>query len=131
MLSTPSLHPFLSHFPVALAAAGLLMMWLANRRNDARLVQAAAFNFSAGLLMGVMAIFSGLFAVDLGQWPIAQVEGHQGYSFAFVLVTIVCTVYAYTNALSHNAFFFYIANALLMGTTAYSGYVLVFHSVKG
>ncbi|CCQ90160.1 membrane hypothetical protein [Nitrospina gracilis 3/211] len=131
MLSTPSLHPFLSHFPVALAMAGLLMMGFAKRRNDTQMVQAAAFNFSAALLMGVMAIFSGLFAVDLGQWPVVEVEGHQGYSFAFVIVTIICTIYSYTNALSRNAFFFYIANVLLMAATAYSGYLLVFHSTSG
>jgi len=78
MLSTPSLHPFLSHFPIALAAAGLILMILAQRYRDPKLVQAAAFNFSAGLLMGVLAVFSGLFAVDLGQWPVVEVEGHQG-----------------------------------------------------
>lgn len=130
MLSTPSLHPFLSHFPIALAAAGLILMILAQRYRDHKLVQAAAFNFSAGLLMGVLAVFSGLFAVDLGQWPVVEVEGHQGYSFAFVILLVICTVYAYTNALSRNAFIFYVLNFLLMSATAYSGYLLVFHSTK-
>ncbi len=128
MLSTPSLHPFLSHFPIALAVAGLIMMFLARRRSDPDLVQAAALNFSAGLLMGVLAVFTGLFATDIGMWPSVQVEGHQGYSFVFVVLYVICTVFAYTDALSKAAFAFYILNVFIMGATAWSGYLLVFHS---
>jgi len=47
-----------------------------------------------------------------------------------VILLVICTAYAYTNALSRNAFIFYVLNFLLMGATAYSGYLLVFHSTK-
>ncbi len=104
------------------------MMWLARKRSDDRLVQAAGLNFSAGLLMGILAVFTGLFAADIGMWPTVQVEGHQGYSFAFVVVLVICTVFAYTRALSKTAFLFYVLNLLIMGATAWSGYVLVFQS---
>jgi len=128
MLSTPSFHPFFSHFPIALSVAGLIMMWLARKRSEPDLVHAASLNFSAALLMGILAVFTGLFAADIGMLSTVKVEGHQGYSFAFVVVLVICTVFAYTRALSKTAFVFYILNVLIMGATAWSGYVLVFQS---
>ena len=97
MLSTPTLHPFLSHFPTALLVAGLLMLAFAKRRNDDRLTQGAALNLSLGLLAAVLAVLSGMFAADLGMWPTVDTEGHQGYSFALILLYVICTVYVYTN----------------------------------
>ena len=130
MLSTPTLHPFLSHFPTALLVAALLMLAFAKRRNDDRLTQAAALNLSLGLLAAVLAVLSGMFAADLGMWPIVDIEGHQGYSFAFVLLYVICTVYAYTNPFSKNALLFYAAGLGLMAATVGSGYLLVFQSVR-
>jgi len=130
MLSTPTLHPFLSHFPTALLVAGLLMLAFGKRRQDDRLTQAAALNLSLGLLAAVLAALSGMFAADLGMWPIVEVEGHQGYSFAFVLLYVICTVYAYTNPFSNTALLFYATGLALMAATAWSGYLLVFQSTR-
>ena len=128
MLSTPTLHPFLSHFPTALLVAGLLMLAFGKRRHDDRLTQAAALNLSLGLLAAVLAVLSGMFAADLGMWPIVDIEGHQGYSFAFVLLYVICTVYTYTNPFSKTALLFYATGLALMAATAWSGYLLVFQS---
>lgn len=128
MLSTPTLHPFLSHFPTALFVAGLVLLaWGRHKKND-RMVQAAALNFSFGLLSAVLAVLSGMFASDIGLRPIVEVEGHQGYSFAFVALYIVCTVYAYTQTFSTSAIFFYACNFAIMCATAWTGYLLVFQS---
>ena len=130
MLSTPTLHPFLSHFPIALLVAGLLLLVFSKRRKDDRLTQAAALNLSLGLLASVLAVLSGMFAIDLGLWPIVEIEGHQGYSFALVVFYVICTVYAYTNPFSKTALLFYAIGLGLMLATAWSGYLLVFQSVR-
>jgi len=127
MLSTPTLHPFFSHFPPALFLAGLVMLDLARRRSDSRWVRGACMNFSMGLLMAVLAVLTGMFAADLSQWPIVAVEGHQGYSFLTVIAYILCTVYAYTQPFKPAALFFYGLAVLAIGATAWSGYQLVFH----
>ncbi|NIQ02140.1 MAG: hypothetical protein GWM98_18470 [Nitrospinaceae bacterium] len=126
MLSTPALHPFFAHFPPALFLAGLIMLGLARRRNDSRWVQAACLNFSFGLLMAVLAALTGMFAADLGLRPTVEVEGHQGYSFASVVIYSICTVYAYTWPFRPAALFFYASGVALIGATAWSGYRLVF-----
>jgi MYXO-CTERM domain-containing protein len=127
MLSTPTLHPFFSHFPPALFLAGLVMLGLARRRPDSRWVRGACMNFSMGLLMAVLAILTGMFAADLSQWPIVEVEGHQGYSFLTVTAYIFCTIYVYTQPFKPAALFYYGLAILSVGATAWSGYQLVFH----
>jgi len=127
MLSTPALHPFFSHFPPALFLAGLLMLVFAHRRSDPRWVQAACLNFSLGLLTAILAVLTGMFSADLSLWPIVEVEGHQGYSFATVVFLIVCTIYVYTQPLKPTALFFYAVTFMAIGATAWSGYQLVFH----
>ena len=84
-------------------------------------------NFSMGLLMAVLAILTGMFAADLSQWPIVEVEGHQGYSFLTVTAYIFCTIYVYTQPFKPAALFFYGIALLSVGATAWSGYQLVFH----
>ena len=127
MLSTPALHPFFSHFPPALFLAGLIMLALARRRADSRWVPAACLNFSAGLLMSILAVLTGMFAADIALWPIVEVEGHQGYSFATVLFYAASTIYVYTRPFQSAALIFYGLNLLAIGATAWSGYQLVFH----
>ncbi len=127
MLSTPTLHPFFSHFPPALFLAGLVMLGLARGRSDSRWVHAACLNFSMGLLMAILAGLTGMFAADIALWPIVEVEGHQGYSFLMVIFYICCTIYAYTKPFKPTALFFYGLAILSIGATAWSGYLLVFH----
>ncbi len=127
MLSTPTLHPFFSHFPTALFLAGLVMLGLARGRSDSRWVHAACLNFSMGLLMAILAGLTGMFAADIALWPIVEVEGHQGYSFLMVISYICCTIYAYTQPFKPTALFFYGLGILSIGATAWSGDLLVFH----
>ena len=103
------------------------MLGLAKRRPESRWVQGACLNFSLGLLMAILAVLTGMFAADLSQWPIVDVEGHQGYSFATVIFYIFCTVYVYTQPFKSTALFFYGIAVLAIGATAWSGYQLVFH----
>jgi len=128
MLSTPTLHPFISHFPTALFVAGLFLLYLGKRRSNSLWLQAASLNFSIGLLASVLAVLTGMFAADLDMRSIPEVEGHQGYSFAFVVGYVICTIYSYTQAFSKAALGFYLANLILMAATAWSGYLLVFQS---
>jgi len=103
------------------------MLGLARRHPDSRWVRGACMNFSMGLLMAVLAILTGMFAADLSQWPIVEVEGHQGYSFLTVTAYIFCTIYVYTQPFKPAALFFYGLALLSIGATAWSGYQLVFH----
>ncbi len=128
MLSTPTLHPFLSHFPTALFVAGMVLLFIGKKRDNSKLIQAASLNLSLGLLMGVLAALSGMFAADIGLWPTPKIEGHQGYSFAFVALYVITIVYSYTKTFSQMAIIFYVLNFVLMCATAWSGYLLVFHS---
>lgn len=76
--------------------------------------------------MAVLAALSGMFASDLGFWPLADVEGHQGYAFALLVLYTISTVYAYTQRDSNMARWFYLFTLLMLGATVWSGYVLVF-----
>ena len=77
MLSTPTLHPFISHFPTALFVAGLLLLYLGKRRSKALWLQAASLNFSIGLLSSVLAVLTGMFAaVRCFGW--LEAEGYLG-----------------------------------------------------
>lgn len=126
MLSSVSLHPFISHFPAALFAAGVFLLVLSRRKNDPQLQAAASFNFSLGLLAVVMADFSGMLSADLGLRTTLEVEGHQGYSFLFTVLYAFCVGYSYTRAFSTTAIFFYSTGFLALGASLYSGYKLVF-----
>lgn len=126
MISTPTFHPFLSHFPTALFVAGCVLLFLSHKRGQPVLAGAASLNFSLGLLASVLAALSGMFAADLEFRPITEVEGHQGYAFAMVVFLAICTIYSYTNPFSRAARIFYLAHFLALGATLYTGYLLVF-----
>ena len=126
MISTVSFHPFLSHFPPALFVAGLLLLFLAHKKNDEKLKSAGAFNLSLGLLAAVVACFSGMVSVDINLRTVVDVEGHQGYAFLFTVLYGFSAGYAYTNTFSRTAVGYYIAGFLAMGICLFSGYQLVF-----
>ena len=126
MISTVSFHPFISHFPPALFVAGLLLLFLAYKKNDVKLKSAGAFNLSLGLLAAVVACFSGMVSVDINLRTVVDVEGHQGYAFLFTVLYGFSAGYAYTNTFSRTAVGYYIAGLLAMGICLFSGYQLVF-----
>ena len=126
MISSVSFHPFLSHFPPALFLAGLLLLFLAHKKNDEKLKSAGAFNLSLGLLAAVVACFSGMVSVDINLRTVVDVEGHQGYAFLFTVLYGFSGGYAYTNTFSRTAVGYYIAGLLAMGICLFSGYQLVF-----
>ena len=126
MISTVSFHPFISHFPPALFVAGLLLLFLALKKNDGTLQSAGAFNLSLGLLAAVVACFSGMVSVDINLRTVFDVEGHQGYAFLFTVLYGFSASYAYTNTFSRTAVGYYIAGFLAMGICLFSGYQLVF-----
>jgi uncharacterized membrane protein len=126
MISTVSFHPFLSHFPPALFVAGLLLLFLAHKKNDAKLKSAGVFNLSLGLLAAVVACFSGMVSVDINLRTVVVVEGHQGYAFLFTVLYGFSAGYAYTNTFSRTAIGYYIAGLLVMGICLFSGYSLIF-----
>ena len=126
MISTVSFHPFISHFPPALFVAGLLLLFLAHKKNDVKLKSTGAFNLSLGLLAAVVACFSGMVSVDINLRTVVDVEGHQGYAFLFTVLYGFCAGYAYTNTFSRTAVGYYIAGLLAMVICLFSGYQLVF-----
>jgi uncharacterized membrane protein len=126
MISAVSFHPFISHFPPALFVAGLALLFLAHKKDDAKLKAAGAFNLSLCLLAAVVASFSGMLSVDLNLFTVVSVEGHQGYSFLYTVLVGFATGYAYTNTYSRTALGYYVAGVLVMGICLFSGYQLVF-----
>ncbi len=128
MISTPSLHPFLSHFPLALFIGGCVLLFLSRKQAKPILSGAASLNFTFGLLATVLAGLTGMLASDLGLRQVSEIEGHQGYAFAMVLTYVASTVYSYTSTFSTAAKWVYAINILFLGATYYSGYLLVFHS---
>jgi uncharacterized membrane protein len=126
MISTVSFHPFISHFPPALFVAGLLLLFLAHKKNDEKIKSAGAFNLSLGLLAAVVACFSGMVSVDINLRTVVDIEGHQGYAFFFTVLYGFSTGYAYTNTFSRTAVGYYIAGLMAMGVCLFSGYQLVF-----
>ena len=126
MISAVSFHPFISHFPPALFVAGLALLYLAHKKNDEKLKAAGAFNLSLGLFAAVVADFSGMVSVDINLLTVANVEGHQGYSFLFTILYGFSAGYAYTNTFSRTALGYYAAGILVMGLCLFSGYQLVF-----
>ena len=126
MISAVSFHPFISHFPPALFVAGLTLLFLAHKKNDATLKAAGAFNLSLGLLAAVVADFSGMVSVDINLLSVVNIEGHQAYSFLYTILYGFSTGYAYTNTFSRTALGYYTAGLLAMGICLFSGYQLVF-----
>ena len=126
MIIAVSFHPFISHFPPALFVAGLTLLFLAHKKNDAKLKAAGAFNLSLGLLAAVVADFSGMVSVDINLLSVVNIEGHQGYSFLYTILYGFSTGYAYTNTFSRTALGYYTAGLLAMGICLFSGYQLVF-----
>lgn len=121
-------HSFLSHFPPALFLAGLILLFLARKRDNPVLAAAASLDFSIGFLIAVMAVFSGLLAEDMGSKSALQVESHQVYSFLCVVFYGCCMVFSYTKSNSGTAIFFYMLNFLALCASIWSGYLLVFFS---
>ena len=105
-------------------------MGCGQRGTAGRVTEAEALKWGCGLLAAILAVLSGMLATDLGMWPTVDIEGHQGYSFALILLYVICTVYAYTNPFSKTAVMFYAAGLGLMAATVWSGYLLVFQSVR-
>ena len=126
MISSVTFHPFFSHFPPALFVAGLILLFLAHKKNDEKLKAAGGFNLSLRLLASVVADFSGMVSVDINLLTVVAVEGHQGYSFLFTILYGFSTGYAYTNTFSRTALGYYTAGLLAMGVCLFSGYQLVF-----
>lgn len=121
-------HSFLSHFPPALFLAGLILLFLARKRDNPVLAAAASLDFSIGFLIAVMAVFSGLLAEDMGSKSALQVESHQVYSFLCAVLYGCCMVFSYTKSNSGTAIFFYMLNFLALCASIWSGYLLVFFS---
>ena len=126
MISSVSFHPFISHFSPALFVAGLILLLLANKKNDEKLKAAGTFNLSLGLFAAVIADFSGMVSVDINLRTVVDVEGHQGYAVLFTLIYGLSAGYAYTKTFSKTAVGFYMAGLLTMGICLFSGYRLVF-----
>ncbi len=126
MISTVSFHPFISHFPPALFVAGLLLLFLAHKRNDEKLKSAGTFNLSLGLFAAVIACFSGMVSVDINLRTVVDIEGHQGYAFLFTVLYGFSAGYAYTNSFTRTAMGYYMAGLLTMGVCLFTGYQLVF-----
>ena len=128
MLSSVSLHPFISHFPIALFVAGVGLLYLSHRKKNPLYQSAASFNLSLGLLGAVLADFSGMLSSDLGLRTVVEVEGHQGYSFLFTVLYGFTTMYSYTRAYSTTALVYYTAGGLSLAACAWTGYQLVYQS---
>jgi len=128
VISSVTFHPFISHFPTALFVAGLLLLYLARKRNRPVLAAAGSLNFSIGFLAVLMAAFSGMVSVDVGLRTTVEVQGHQGYSFLAAILYGFCMVYSYIRAYSPTAILFYALNLAALGASVYSGYLLVFYS---
>ena len=129
MISPITFHPFFAHFPPALFVAGALLLILAKKRNHSGLAAAASLNFSLGLLLAVLADFSGLVSADMSARTSAQVENHLSYSFLFTAFYVISTIFSYTKTFSRTAVIFYILNFAALCASIYSGYLLVFHSM--
>ncbi len=128
MLSSVSLHPFISHFPIALFIAGVGLLYLSQRKKNPLYQAAASFNLSLGLLSAVLADFSGMLSSDISLRTVLEVEGHQGYSFLFTILYGFATMYSYTSAYSRMALIYYTAGGMSLVACAWTGYLLVFQS---
>ncbi|MFQ5715488.1 MAG: DUF2231 domain-containing protein [Nitrospinales bacterium] len=126
MISSVTFHPFISHFPTALFVAGICLLVLANKRENPGLTAAASFNFSAGFLMSVLATITGLVSSDLNLRTTVEIQGHQGFSLAFVFFYGFSAAYSYIRAFSNTAIIYYCLTFLAMCASVYSGYLLVF-----
>lgn len=127
MISSVTFHPFISHFPIALLVAGIWLMVSAYKKKDDRLKAAAAFNFSIGFLMSILAALTGMISTDLDLRTAEEVAGHQGYSFLLIIGYGFCAAYAYIKAFSSAALLSYGLTLLAMCASAWTGYALVFH----
>ncbi len=126
MISPDAIHPFTSHFPIALFVAGVLLLFLGRDKSRPVWVAAGSINLSFGLLAVMLAVFTGLFSADIGLFSTEEIEGHQGWSFLTVILFAVCVVFSYTRTFSPAAITFYFGNFLALCASVYSGYLLVF-----
>lgn len=126
MISPDAIHPFTSHFPIALYTAGILMLYLGRGKSRPVWIAAGSINLSFGLLATIMAVFTGLFSADIGLLSTEEIESHQGWSFLTVILFAICVIFSYTRTFSSGALTFYIGNFLVLGACIYSGYILVF-----
>ena len=126
MFSPSAIHPFTSHFPIALFVAGILLLFLGRGKSRPVWVAAGSINLSFGLLAVLTAVFTGLFSADIGLFATEEIEGHQGWSFLTVILFAVCVVFSYTRTFSSAAIIFYLSNFLALCASVYSGYILVY-----
>ena len=128
MISSVTFHPFISHFPIALFMAGILLMISAYNKKDDKRKAAAGFNFSVGFLASVLAALTGMVSTDLDLRTAEEVAGHQGYSFLLIIGYGFCAAYSYIKAFSSAALLFYGSTFFAMCASAWSGYALVFQT---
>ena len=126
MISSVSFHPFISSFPTALLFAGLLLLFLAYKRETPNDTGAASFNLSMGFIAALMADFSGMLSVDINSWTTVAVLSHQGYSFLVTILFGFALGWSYIQPFSKAALFVYIVCAIAMLASVFSGYQLVF-----
>ena len=126
MISSISFHPFISSFPIALLAAGLLILFLAHKKGGRNNTEAASFNLSIGFIAALIADFSGMISVDIHSLDTSAILGHQGYSFLATVLFGFAVGWSYTQPFSKTALLIYIISALAMLIRIYSGYQLVF-----
>ena len=128
MISSVTFHPFFSHFPLPLFIAGIWLLWLSKKRQNPKLVPAASFNFSIGLLILMLAGLSGMISSDLDLRTTIEIEAHQGYSLLAAIFYVFSASYSYVKAFSKAAFIFYGMTFFSLIASVYSGYLLTFHS---
>lgn len=126
MVSPYSIHPFISHFPIAMYVSGLLLLFLGRKKSKPVWVAAGSLNLGFGLLTALIATFTGMFSADIGLLTTEEIEGHQGYSFLAVVLFTICTIFSYTRTFSIPALIFYLCSFLALSASVYSGYLLVF-----
>jgi uncharacterized membrane protein len=128
LISSVTFHPFFSHFPLPLFIAGILLLRLSQKKDNPRMVSAANFNFSMGLLILALAALSGMISADLDLRATIEIEAHQGYSLLAAIFYAFSAGYSYVKAFSRAAFVFYGLTLLSLIASIYSGYLLTFYS---
>ena len=107
--------------------AGALLLRLSQKKNSSKILYAANFNFSIGLLILALAALSGMVSSDLDLKTTVEIEAHQGYSLLSAVFYTFSTGYSYIKAFSKTAFIFYGITLLSLIASIYSGFLLTFY----